>query len=104
MAGQLPGAQTERRGGAGPAGGLLGGKDPAGRCHSRPLERRAIEPSLLDLSGVLEPLPVLRRLLPPLVGGAGADQVHVGAQVLLVLAGPVAGAVGTEAEVGRGDP
>src|SRR5436309_1805320 len=25
------GAQTERRGGAGPAGGLLGGKDPAGR-------------------------------------------------------------------------
>src|SRR5207248_9755255 len=27
----LPGAQTERRGGAGPAGGLLGGKDPTGR-------------------------------------------------------------------------
>ena len=25
------GAQTERRGGAGPAGGLLGGKDPTGR-------------------------------------------------------------------------
>src|SRR4051812_24647093 len=25
------GAQTERRGGAGPAGGLLGGKDPPGR-------------------------------------------------------------------------
>src|SRR5215475_130105 len=25
------GAQTGRRGGAGPAGGLLGGKDPAGR-------------------------------------------------------------------------
>src|SRR5262245_23402852 len=25
------GAQTERRGGAGPVGGLLGGKDPAGR-------------------------------------------------------------------------
>jgi hypothetical protein len=31
MAAHLPGAQTERRGGAGPAGGLLGGKDPAGR-------------------------------------------------------------------------
>src|SRR4051794_19623435 len=26
----VPGAQTERRSGAGPAGGLLGGKDPAG--------------------------------------------------------------------------
>src|SRR5262245_50220048 len=26
-----PGARTERRGGAGPAGGLLGGKGPAGR-------------------------------------------------------------------------
>jgi hypothetical protein len=29
--GDLSGAQTERRGGAGPVGGLLGGKDPAGR-------------------------------------------------------------------------
>jgi hypothetical protein len=27
----FPGAQTERRGRAGPAGGLLGGKDPTGR-------------------------------------------------------------------------
>jgi hypothetical protein len=26
-----PGAQTERRGSAGPVGGLLGGKDPTGR-------------------------------------------------------------------------
>ena len=26
-----PGAQTERRGGAGPVGSLLGGKDPTGR-------------------------------------------------------------------------
>src|SRR5262245_40236558 len=26
------GAQTERRGSAGPAGGSLGGKDPTGRC------------------------------------------------------------------------
>src|SRR5229473_89926 len=26
------GAQTERRGGAGPVRGLLGGKDPTGRC------------------------------------------------------------------------
>src|SRR3954466_2265962 len=30
----LPGAQTERRGGAGPVGGLLGGKDPTGRFFS----------------------------------------------------------------------
>src|SRR6516165_9261393 len=29
--GHLPGAQTGRRGGAGPVGGLLGGKDPTGR-------------------------------------------------------------------------
>lgn len=26
-----PGAQTERRGSAGPVGGLLGGKEPTGR-------------------------------------------------------------------------
>ena len=29
--GDHSGAQTERRGGAGPVGGLLGGKDPTGR-------------------------------------------------------------------------
>jgi hypothetical protein len=29
-----PGAQTERRGGAEPVGGLLGGKDPTGRFVS----------------------------------------------------------------------
>src|SRR5262249_4942299 len=29
--GNAPGAQTGRRGGAGPVGGLLGGKDPTGR-------------------------------------------------------------------------
>src|SRR5438132_7568861 len=34
-----PGAQTERRGGAGPAGGLLGGKDPAGRLSDRRVMR-----------------------------------------------------------------
>jgi len=28
---RLPGAQTERRAGAGPVGGLLGGKDATGR-------------------------------------------------------------------------
>src|SRR5262245_18593409 len=31
-----PGAQTGRRGGARPAGGLLGGKDPTGRFHQPP--------------------------------------------------------------------
>src|SRR6476469_9989923 len=30
----VPGAQTERRGGAAPVGGLLGGKDPTGRFAS----------------------------------------------------------------------
>src|SRR4051812_18836330 len=36
------GAQTERRGGAGPVGGLLGGKDPTGRLrfYSNPLSSR----------------------------------------------------------------
>src|SRR5687768_9669592 len=37
------GAQTVRRGGAGPVGGLLGGKDPTGRllllCRPRPADR-----------------------------------------------------------------
>src|SRR5262249_14887525 len=42
---------------------------------------------------------VLGRLLPALVSRAGADQVDVGAEVLTVLAGAVAGAVGAEAEV-----
>src|SRR5262249_17107874 len=55
--------------------------------------------SLLDLSRVLEPLLVVGGLLPPLVGGAGADQVHVRAQVLTVLPGAVAGAVGPQTEV-----
>src|SRR5688572_10916427 len=54
--------------------------------------RRASSSSFLHLSGVLE-------LLPLLGGLAGADQVHVGTEVLLVFAGAVAGAVGTEAEV-----
>src|SRR3954462_15304760 len=88
MAAHLPGAQTGRRGGAGPAGGSLGGKGPAGRLRSRPLGVRAIATSLLDLSGAPEPLLILGRLLPALVGGAGADQVDVGAEVLAVLAGP----------------
>src|SRR5579859_3011858 len=42
----LPGAQTERRGGAGPVGGLLGGKDPTGRLfESSLLAGCAIRPS-----------------------------------------------------------
>src|SRR5262245_10539352 len=65
------------------------------------LARTTCATSLLDLSGVLEPLLILRRLLPPLVGRAGADQVHVGTEVLLVLPGAVAGAVGAQAEVVR---
>src|SRR5262249_23660793 len=48
---------------------------------------------------VLEPLLIFRRRLPALVGGAGAVQVHVGAEVLAVLARLVASAVGAEAEV-----
>jgi hypothetical protein len=37
--GDLPGAQTERRGGAGPVEGLLGGKDPTGHLSSYSLFR-----------------------------------------------------------------
>src|SRR5262249_36510922 len=51
----------------------------------------------------LEPLLILGGLLPALVGRAGADQIDVGADVLAVLAGPVAGAVGAQAEVVGGD-
>src|SRR5438552_2350095 len=36
-----PGAQTGRRGGAGPAGGLLGGKDPTGRFFFRVRSQRS---------------------------------------------------------------
>src|SRR5262249_48109296 len=44
------GAQTERRGGAGPAGGLLGGKDPAGRFST--LDGRTHDPSRYDYHGI----------------------------------------------------
>src|SRR5262245_29197347 len=91
------GAQTGRRGGAGPAGGSLGGKDPTGRVHFDPITGRS--PSLLELHGLLQPLLVVRSLLPALVGRTGADQVHVGPQVLLVLPGPIPGTVGPQAEV-----
>src|SRR5262249_32462233 len=45
-----------------------------------------------DLSGVLEPLPVVRSLPPALVGRAGADTVHVRTQVIAVRPDAVAGA------------
>src|SRR5262249_51158622 len=51
----------------------------------------------------LQPLLICRRLLPAFVGRAGADQVHVGAQVLLVLAGAITGAAFGKAEIVRSD-
>src|SRR6516162_6509394 len=56
---------------------------------------------LLLLPCLLEPLLIFRCLLPALVGQAGADQAHIGPQVLAVLAGAVAGAVRPEAKVFR---
>jgi hypothetical protein len=53
----------------------------------------------LPAHGVLEPLLIRRRFLPALVGRAGADQVHVGAEVAAVFARAFAGVVGVEAEV-----
>src|SRR5262249_49196191 len=53
----------------------------------------------LHLPRVLEPLLVLRRLLPALVGGAGADQVQVGPEVTALLAGSLTGAAGSEAKI-----
>src|SRR5262249_47893220 len=113
--GGVPGTQTERRGGAGPVGGLLGGKDPTGRSVSGIRNQGSggsriefvpdsclLTPDsclLLPLSRLLEPLLVCGRLLPAFVGLPGADQVHVSAEVLLVLAGPVADAVRTQPEV-----
>src|SRR5262249_26145483 len=41
------GAQTERRGGAGPVGGLLGGKDPTGRLFRRETQRAPRRQSFL---------------------------------------------------------
>ena len=55
------------------------------------LRLRRLRPELFRL---LEPLLILRRLPPAFVGRAGADEVHVGAEVLAVLARFVAGAVG----------
>src|SRR5262245_45686197 len=57
----------------------------------------------MDLFCLLEPLLILRGLLPALVCRAGANQVHVGAEVLAVGAGTVAGAVSAEAEVFGGE-
>src|SRR5262245_51188048 len=54
---------------------------------------------LFHLASLLEPLLVLGCCLPALVGRAGADQVHVGAEVLAIRAGAIAGAVRAEAEV-----
>src|SRR5262249_16764516 len=93
------GAQTERRAVTGRA--RLAARAP------RPLlfrDQGAARPIphpwlLLLLPRVPEPLVICGRLLPALVGRAGADQVHVGAEVLAVLARAVAGAVGTQAEV-----
>src|SRR4029079_9876130 len=59
--------------------------------------------SLLHLSRFLEPLLVFGRLLPSFVGRTGANQVHVGAEVLLVLPVLVTGAVRPEAEVVGGE-
>jgi hypothetical protein len=44
-----PGAQTERRGGAGPVGGLLGGKDPTGRLFRVPFSGRTVGKTVLRL-------------------------------------------------------
>ena len=52
-----------------------------------------------DLPRFLEPLLILRRLLPAFVGRAGADQVHVGAEVLAVLSLRLAGTALGEAEI-----
>src|SRR5262249_41103835 len=70
----------------------------AAQEHERTLLRLRFR-LCLQLPGVLEPLLIVRRLLPLLVGRAGADQVHVGAEVFAVRAGAVAGAVRPEAEV-----
>src|SRR5262249_51184794 len=53
----------------------------------------------LPLSRIGEPLLIIGRRLPALVRRAGADQVHIGAEVSAVRTGAVAWAVGTEAIV-----
>src|SRR5262249_29165406 len=85
-----PGAQTERRGGAGPAGGLLGGKDPPG-------------PSVPGRPGGGEPTRRARAAVPGARGGApdggGRAAGHVAAL------GDVTGDTGEPAGAsGEGDP
>src|SRR5262245_44397085 len=81
------------------------GRGRAGACPSSRLGRtgRFSLTRSLHLSGILEPLLIFRRLLPALVRSTGADQVHVGPQVLAVLARFEAGAVSAKAEVFWGD-
>src|SRR5262245_35649668 len=80
------GAQTERRGGAGPVGGLPGGKDPAGCFRSlgrsldlprRPgLLRRVLRPLGLSVPRPRRGVPDPRRV----VGTPGEDVLAVGAE------------------------
>src|SRR5262249_21696778 len=62
-------------------------------------QRRKTLGTPLDLPGVPEPLLVLGRSLPALVGGARSDQVHVGAEVAAAGTGAFARTVGMQPEV-----
>src|SRR5690349_3847649 len=88
------GAQTERRGGAGPVGGLLGGKDPTGRLflllvfRRRPRARAVIAGTigagpLLFLAWRLLPCGRRARSKPqPRLGLTAQD--HAGQQIMPV--------------------
>ena len=56
-----------------------------------------------EFLGLLEPLLVGRRLPPILIRRAGADAVHVGAEILAAGAGALAGTAFFQPEVGGGD-
>src|SRR5262249_8014988 len=69
----VPSAQTERRGGAGPVGGLLGGKDPTGRFSA--FARSIVVQDRADAATLGE-----QRV------AAAAEQIHIERLVALLLA------------------
>ena len=99
------GAQTERRGRA-PVCFCLPARTHrpivvpfTNCCLTRYDAGRASDSLFVHLPGVLEPSLVRGCLLPAFVGCAWTDQVDVGAEVLAIVTGAIAGTIGPQAEI-----
>ena len=66
MTATSPGAQTERRGGAGPVRGLLGGKDFTGRISRSYANINSLEITFLNRLLVVDRVPWTRTVPPRL--------------------------------------